>query len=80
MGTLKEIKARQVQKHDTKTNWEIAGQNGFVPEKGEFIIYDKSENAKEDEMGLKIGDGKTTVNNLPFVHASIKYVDWSDEQ
>lgn len=49
-------------KHDTKGNWEKA--TNFIPKPGEVIIYDIDEN--NTNVRFKVGDGSTTVNNLPF--------------
>ena len=63
MANEKQIKARLQQKHDIEANWNLA--TNFVPKQGELIVYDKDdENAVER---LKIGDGVSTVSNLPFV-------------
>ena len=62
MANEKQIKARLQQKHDIEANWNLA--TNFVPKQGELIVYDKDdENAVER---LKIGDGVSTVSNLPF--------------
>ena len=62
MANEKQIKARFQQKHDIEANWNLA--TNFVPKQGELIVYDKDdENAVER---LKIGDGVSTVSNLPF--------------
>lgn len=53
----KKIKTRVQTKHDTTTNW--AKATTFVPLAGEMIVYD-------DLNKFKIGDGTTTVVNLPF--------------
>ena len=51
------VKTRIIQKHDSSANW--AKATTFVPLKGEIIIY--------DDLGkIKIGDGATKVNDLPF--------------
>lgn len=59
------LKARQVQKHDTEANWITAGTNGFIPKKGEIIIYDKD--SKHTTIRIKIGDGSSNVSSLPFL-------------
>ena len=56
------IKARVVQKHDTEENWLKATNS--IPKQGELIIYDID--STHDIERFKIGDGITTVNNLPF--------------
>ena len=59
----KNLKTRIQNKHDTEANW--AKATTFKPLAGELIIYDKdSNNAKP---WFKIGDGITTVTNLPFL-------------
>ena len=60
--------ARMQQKHDIEANWLKYGIN-FIPRKGEIIIYDKDENFAYSR--LKIGDGVTTVNTLPFLEAEL---------
>ena len=62
MSTEKQIKARQQQKTDTTENWEVAGQKGFIPKKGEYIVY--QDEGKETKF--KIGDGTTNINDLDF--------------
>lgn len=54
--------ARLTQKGDTEANWNKAV--GFVPLAKEIIIYQPDENHATSRM--KIGDGVTTVQNLPF--------------
>ena len=56
------IKARVVQKHDTEENWLKATNS--IPKQGELIIYDID--STHDIERFKIGDGITSVNNLPF--------------
>lgn len=56
------IKTRIQQKHDISENW--AKAENFTPLIGEIIIYD-------DLNKIKIGDGKTNVNNLPFTNGAI---------
>ena len=58
----KNIKARLQQKHDTSANWALA--TNFKPKAGELIIYD-------DLKKMKVGDGETLVNNLPFLSADV---------
>lgn len=67
--TEKIIKGRSVQKHDTQAHWELA--INFIPKQGELIIYDIDENYPYER--IKIGDGVTNVNELPF--AVQDYVD-----
>ncbi len=54
------IKEQTFIKKDTSENWEKA--LNFIPKEGEIIIYtDFTPN------GVKIGNGKTKVNDLPFI-------------
>ena len=62
-----EIISRIVHKHDTETNWNKA--INFIPLMGEIIVYDTDENYNYERF--KIGDGKTTVINLPFQKTNI---------
>ena len=62
----KNIKSRIVHKHDIEANWLLA--TNFSPRAGEFIIYDPDENNPHSRV--KIGDGKTNVNDLPFIESS----------
>lgn len=57
----KNLDTRIINKHDTEENWSKAN---FIPKQGELIIYDKDDNY--DIERFKIGDGITSVNNLPF--------------
>lgn len=59
----KTVKIRLVLKHDTEENWAKAAN--FVPKQGEVIIYDDATGAPSR---IKIGDGITKVNDLPFAH------------
>ena len=58
----KELKVRVQQKHDVEANWVKA--TSFIPKAGEIIIYDAD--ATHSYPRLKIGDGTTTINALPF--------------
>lgn len=59
----KNINSRIIHKHDTEAHWLLA--TNFVPKQGEHIVYDIDENYNYER--LKIGDGTTNVNDLPFV-------------
>ena len=59
----KNLKTRIQNKHDTEANW--AKATTFKPLAGELIIYDKDSNNAKPRF--KIGDGITTVTNLPFL-------------
>ena len=51
-------------KRDTATNW--AKAKNFIPKKDEVILYDFPSITK-----IKIGDGVTLVNELPFAEEEI---------
>ncbi len=53
------IKENTIIKKDTSENWRKA--KNFIPKDKEIIIYTDFE-----PNGIKIGDGKTKVNDLPF--------------
>ena len=57
------IKTRIQLKNDTEANWNKA--TNFVPKKGEVIVY--STDDTHPFSRLKVGDGETTVGNLPFI-------------
>mgnify|MGYP003347895966 CR=1 FL=1 len=56
------MKNRMTVKSDTSENW--AKAENFIPLKGEPIIYWD----EDDSIKLKIGDGKTKINDLNFVY------------
>lgn len=62
----KTLKTRIIHKHDIESNWSKA--TGFVPKQGELIVYDKDSNY--DYERVKVGDGATNVNDLPFADAN----------
>ena len=62
MNTEKNISTRIIHKHDTEANWNKA--TNFIPKEGELIVYDKDQN--HSQIRLKMGDGTTKVNDLPF--------------
>lgn len=64
MADQKNINARLRQKYDTSENWKKAGDNGFIPLKGEIIVY-------SDLDKIKIGDGVTNVNQIFFLSSVI---------
>lgn len=67
MATEKNINSRVVFKHDIEANWKQA--INFVPKAGELILYDPSPNDPNhpyDYTRIKLGDGSTKVNDLPF--------------
>ena len=72
----KQINTRIQHKHDIEANWRKAVN--FVPMQGELIIYDDcyfdDENNKvvvADQIRFKIGNGTSTVNELPFSDDSL---------
>lgn len=64
---MAEFKTRIQHKHDTAENW--AKATTFSPLNGEIIIYDPD--ATHSYPRVKIGDGKTNVNTLPFIDDSV---------
>ena len=75
----KRFNGRIVHKGDTETNWNKA--IGFIPLAKEIIIYLPDENYSYSR--IKIGDGKTGINDLPFVVDVNGYIaskDWVEEQ
>ena len=62
MAQTKEFFTRIMQKHDTEANWAL--KTDFVPLAGEIIVYDKDDT--HNYVRVKIGDGTTKINNLPF--------------
>lgn len=54
------IKEQTLIKKDTSENWNKA--KNFIPKEKEIIVY-----TDFTPFGTKIGDGKTKVNDLPFV-------------
>lgn len=59
----KTMKARVQHKHDTAANWLKA--TNFTPLASEIIVYDRDEDCEHPR--IKIGDGKTKINDLPFI-------------
>ena len=83
------IKTRIQLKSDTEENWNKAGPKqgspGFVPMRGELIIYSADESHAFSR--LKVGDGTTNVTNLPFIDSGtlngeyefiLKYATFND--
>ena len=60
-------------KHDTETNWNKAVN--FIPKAGEMIIYDAD---GTNPVRIKIGDGITVANNLPFQGSNVQMITWED--
>ncbi len=63
------LNSRIIHKHDVESNWNKA--TNFIPKQGELIIYDIDDT--HDYERIKIGDGTTNVNDLPFYAGS-----WDD--
>ena len=62
------IKEQTFVKKDTSENWDKA--KNFIPKENEVIIYtDLGSNV------IKIGDGKTLLNKLPFVSQNFYSID-----
>ena len=67
MATEKQLLGRIIHKHDLEENWNKA--TGFIPKQGEIIVYDIDENYNYERF--KIGDGNTSIINLPFQKTNI---------
>ena len=63
MSIEKNMNTRIQHKHDIEANWLKA--TNFTPLAGEIIVYDSDENY--DHPRIKTGDGKTNINDLPFI-------------
>lgn len=63
MANEKQISSRIQHKHDIEANWEKA--TNFIPKAGEIVIYD-AESGRYNFPRIKIGNGTTYVNSLPF--------------
>ena len=59
----KNVKTRIIHKHDTEENWNKA--TNFIPKQGEIIVYDVDSSHSYER--IKVGDGTTNVNSLPYV-------------
>ena len=60
---------KELIKLDTSENWNKA--KNFIPKLGEIIIYEDSNFLRR----LKLGDGVTPVNDLPFVDINDYYIE-----
>lgn len=67
------VKARIQLKNDTEANW--ARAQNFVPLPGEIIIYSADDFTPFSR--IKIGDGQTSVVNLPFLHATALNIQYN---
>ena len=56
------MKARISQLHKTEAEW--SKLDYWTPEAGELVIYDPDENY--DYARIKVGDGKHSLDKLPF--------------
>ena len=64
----KRLNTRIIHKHAVEADW--AKATNFTPMQGEIIVYDID--TKYNYERIKIGDGKTLVNDLPFVSDALK--------
>lgn len=71
----KTIQTRVRMKNDTEQNWSKA--INFIPLDGEIIVYDTDSNHPRPR--IKIGDGVTSVNNLPFLSTDVTGVKGAAE-
>ena len=79
MAEEKILKVRQQQKTDKQENWNTAGEKGFIPKKGEIIVYQEGESSTNSK--IKIGDGATNINDLSFLSSGgspASSVSWED--
>lgn len=60
----KQLRTRILLNIDTEENWNKAVN--FIPKIGEAVVYDKD--ATHSYQRIKIGDGVTKINQLPFVN------------
>lgn len=65
----KVIRGRVQSKHDTTENWEKA--KNFIPLKGEICIY--VDYYGENTPAIKVGDGKTKIQDLHFLGFEAHY-------
>ena len=69
MAGLKKLTTRIINKHATAAVWNTTN---FTPLQGELIVYDPGYDSKDGKTysreRFKIGDGKHTVQELPFAH------------
>lgn len=70
----KTIKTRIIHKHAIEADWVKA--TNFTPMQGELIIYDPDNTYSYSR--LKIGDGVSNVNDLPFADNSLGGFDTID--
>lgn len=68
--TDKVFNGRIIHKNDIEENWEKA--INFIPKKSELIIYNPDNT--HTQARVKVGDGVTKVNDLPFIIDDVKPV------
>ena len=68
------MKARVTHLHKTEAEWKKL--NNWVPEVGEFIIYDPDKNY--DYARIKVGDGRA-LKDLPFFIDSVILAKLSEQ-
>ena len=66
------VKSRVLLKTGTTSDWQKAAENNFTPLAGEVCIYLDRFTREEDGVqidvpGIKIGDGSSTIEELPFI-------------
>lgn len=66
----KVFNGRIIHKNDIEENWEKA--INFIPKKSELIIYNPDNT--HTQARVKVGDGVTKVNDLPFIIDDVKPV------
>lgn len=64
----KTLSTHILNKHDVDANWE---DSSYVAKSGELIVYDVDSNNTSPK--LKIGDGNTVTDDLPFIAAGSVY-------
>lgn len=76
----KTLQTRIQLKHDTLANWEIAGNNGFVPLAGEIILVEDPDHPENAPLMI-VGDGETNISELPIASMPPTYTEYySDEE
>lgn len=71
MAQLNNVRVQH--KHETEENWKKAVN--FIPLMAEIIVYETD--SIHTQARLKIGDGKTLINDLPF-YGEKKELVWGD--